>query len=146
MDAPDALKHVTIGGLAKAARVGVETIRYYQRRGLLEVPQTAGGYRGYGAAHVERLHFISRAKSVGFTLDEVAELLQLNDMSDRKRARRLAEEKIADMGTRIDHLESMVAALRHLVDACRHGAKDMPCPIIRMALEPERTPSGMLQE
>jgi len=139
MDAPDTPKHMTIGGLAKAGSVGVETIRYYQRRGLIEVPQAAAGYRNYGAAHAERLRFIRRAQSIGFTLDEIAELLRLNDTSDHKLARRLAEKKIADIGTRIAHLEFMAMALQHLVDACCHGGEDMPCPIIRMALEPEQS-------
>lgn len=126
---------MTIGRLASAASVGIETIRYYQRRGLIEMPPATGGYRNYGEAHAERLLFIRRAQSVGFTLEEIAELLRLNDTRDHRLARRLAEEKIADIGTRIAHLEAMVAALRHLVDTCHHGGEDMPCPIIRMALK-----------
>lgn len=137
MDMPDTRKHMTIAGLARSGSVGVETIRYYQRRGLIEVPAATAGYRNYGAAHAERLRFIRRAQSVGFTLEEIAELLRLNDTRDHRLARRLAEEKMADIATRIAHLESMVAALRHLVCACREGGEDMPCPIIRMALEPE---------
>lgn len=130
-------KRMTVARLAEAGDVGVESIRYYQRRGLIEVPSAASGYRHYNAAHVERLRFIRRAQSVGFALDEIGELLRLNDMRDHKVARHLAEGKIADIETRIAHLESMVAALRHLVGTCHHAGEDMPCPIIRMALNQE---------
>lgn len=129
----------TVGKLAAAAGVGVETVRYYQRRGLLVQPPAAAGYRRYNAVHLERLSFIKRAQGVGFTLEEIAELLTLNDTHDHRLARNLAGEKIRHIETRIAHLESMVGALRHLVDACHHGGEDMPCPIIRMALEPEPT-------
>lgn len=131
---------MTIGALAKAAGVGVETIRYYQRRRLIESPPAGTGYRSYGLEHAERILFIRRAQAVGFSLDEIEELLRLNDASDHQSARTLAERKIADIETRIDHLNSMAAALRHLVCACREGGDEMPCPIIRMALNPDTSP------
>lgn len=131
---------MTIGALAKASGVGVETIRYYQRRLLIESPPAQTGYRSYGPEHAERLLFIRRAQSVGFSLDEIEELLRLNDASDHQSARTLAERKIADIEVRIDHLNSMAAALKHLVCTCRAGGDDMPCPIIRMALNPDAAP------
>ncbi len=123
---------LTVGALAAAAGVGVETVRYYQRRGLLETPKAANGYRRYGAAHLERLGFIKRAQAIGFTLDEVAELLSLNDSRDHRIARALAKEKILDIEGRIAELERMADALRRLVRVCAHGGEGMPCPIINM--------------
>ncbi len=135
-------RRLTIGKLAAACGVGVETIRYYQRRGLLDVPAGANGYRAYDEHHAERLRFIRRAQAVGFTLEEAAELLRLNDSRDHRLARRHAEAKIADIETRIVHLQSMAAALRHLVRTCRDGGENAPCPIIRMALEDGETGKG----
>ncbi len=126
---------LTIGKLAKAADVGVETVRYYQRRGLLETPSGRSGYRAYRPAHVERLKFIKRAQSVGFTLNEIVELMSLDDHTDHRVARKLAQEKIRDIETRVAQLEKMAEALRHLVCECEKGRGALPCPIIRMSLE-----------
>lgn len=128
-------KSMTIGTLAKTAEVGVETIRFYQRRGLLDTPTTNGAYRHYGEAHVERLRFIRRAQGMGFSLEEIADLLSLNDSRDHATARAMAKEKIALIEERIARLDAMASALRTLVKVCEHGAKGMPCPIIRMALD-----------
>lgn len=125
---------LTIGQLASAAGVGVETVRYYQRRGLLEEPARGNGFRRYDASHLERLRFIKRAQAVGFQLEEVASLLQLNDLTDHARARTLAQEKIADVEARIRQLQTVADALRHLVRECEHHPDGVPCPIIRMAL------------
>ena len=127
---------MTIGKLAKAAGVGVETVRYYQRRRLLPTPGAARSYRRYGANHVERLLFIKRAQGIGFTLKEVAELLALNDTRDHRVARKLASQKIADIESRIAQMKKVANALRTLVRECECGGQDMPCPIIRMALKP----------
>jgi MerR family mercuric resistance operon transcriptional regulator len=126
----------TIGTLAKQAGVGVETVRYYQRRGLLAEPAAAGGYRRYDAAHLERLNFIKRAQGVGFTLEEIAELMTLNDTRDHRLARGLAAEKLRNIEARIEQLGKVADALRQLVHRCECGGQDMPCPIIRMALTP----------
>lgn len=126
----------TIGKLAKSAGVGVETVRYYQRRGLLAEPAAASGYRHYDTLHLERLNFIKRAQGVGFTLEEIAELMTLNDTRDHRLARSLASEKIRSIETRIEQLEKVADALRHLVRECECGGQEMPCPIIRMALTP----------
>jgi MerR family mercuric resistance operon transcriptional regulator len=126
----------TIGKLAKSAGVGVETVRYYQRRGLLAEPPAMGGYRRYDANHLERLNFIKRAQGVGFTLEEIGELMTLNDTRDHRLARGLASEKIRSIEARIDQLAKVADALRHLVRECECGGQEMPCPIIRMALTP----------
>ncbi len=126
----------TIGKLAQNAGVGVETVRYYQRRGLLAEPPAMGGYRRYDANHLERLNFIKRAQGVGFTLEEIGELMTLNDTRDHRLARSLASEKIRSIEARIDQLTKVADALRHLVRECECGGQEMPCPIIRMALTP----------
>ena len=126
----------TIGKLAKQAGVGVETVRYYQRRGLLAEPPAVAGYRRYDTLHLERLNFIKRAQGVGFTLEEISELMTLNDTRDHRLARQLAGEKIRNIETRIEQLNKVADALRQLVHRCECGGQDMPCPIIRMALTP----------
>ena len=91
--------------------------------------------RRYSDDHVDRLRFIKRAQTVGFTLEEIADLLSLNDHRDHHVARQLASEKIQDIELRITRLGKMADALRQLVHACECGGEDMPCPIIRMSLE-----------
>lgn len=129
---------LTIGKLAAAAGVNVETVRYYERRGLIAQPTSSGGYRHYSSEHVERLAFIRRAQGMGFSLDEIAELMQLNDMTDHLQARKLAETKIATIAERIAHLQQMQHALQHLVKTCKPGK---PCPIIDMALDDDASAS-----
>ena len=122
----------TIAGLAKEGGVGVETIRYYQRRGLLDTPVRAegpGSVRRYGEADLRRLRFIRAAQAAGFTLDEVAELLQLDATDDRARARELATLRIAALDARIAELQTARASLSRLAHHCAHGDKG-PCPII----------------
>jgi MerR family mercuric resistance operon transcriptional regulator len=125
----------TIGKLAREVGVGVETIRYYQRRGLLDAPDrpdgggSAGSIRRYGEAHLQRLRFIRTAQSAGFTLDKIAELLALDATDDRPRARALAAEQIATLDRRIAEMTEARNALHRLASAC--GASDEgPCPII----------------
>jgi MerR family mercuric resistance operon transcriptional regulator len=120
---------LTIAKLAKAGAVGVETIRYYQRRGLLAEPPRAGAVRRYGAADVRRLLFIRRAQAAGFTLDEIKELLALDSSHDRARVRALAGERLAALDAKIAELETARAALTRLSKACAAGKKG-PCPIL----------------
>lgn len=127
--------NLSIGKLAQAADVGVETVRYYQRRGLLETPSDKDGMRRYAEGHVDRLRFIKRAQTVGFTLEEIADLLALNDSRDHHAARQLASEKIRDIEVRIVRLGKMADALRQLVHQCECDGENMPCPIIRMSLD-----------
>lgn len=122
---------LTIGELAALAGVGVETIRFYQRKGLVpEPPKPSGAIRRYGAADVERLRFVKSAQSLGFSLDEVAELLRLEDGARCKEASYLAESKLADIRRKIAELSRMEAALSGLVAACHVGRSKVSCPLI----------------
>jgi MerR family mercuric resistance operon transcriptional regulator len=120
---------LTIGQLADEGGVGVETIRFYQRKGLLDLPARAGGIRRYDARDVRRLHFIKRAQAAGFTLAEIGELLALDAGEDRARARALAEQRIAALDEKIAELQAAKAALTRLAGECREG-RSGPCPII----------------
>ncbi|MBW8842732.1 MAG: MerR family DNA-binding protein [Sphingomonadales bacterium] len=124
---------MTIGKLAAAGGVGVETIRYYQRRGLLEEPprdEFYGGVRRYGGPDVQRLRFIRAAQGAGFTLDQIAELLELDATDDRARARALATERIAALDARIAELQEARTALARLARDCASSGAG-PCPILR---------------
>ena len=123
---------MTIGKLAAAADVGVETVRYYQRRGLLAQPERAdlyGGVRRYGEAEVQRLRFIRAAQGAGFTLEQIGELLALDAMDDRAKARALAVEQIATLDARITALTDARNALGRLAHDCAKGGAG-PCPIL----------------
>lgn len=126
---------LTIAGLAREGDVGVETVRYYQRRGLLETPDrpggsgASGGIRRYGIDDVRRLRFIRSAQAAGFTLEQIGELLALDATDDRARARELASERIAALDAKIEELERVRASLRHLAHECGNGSAG-PCPIL----------------
>ena len=120
---------MTIGRLAEAGGVGVETIRFYQRKGLLDVPSRAGGVRRYGSADVDRLRFIRHAQAAGFTLEQIRELLALDAGEDRERARELATERVAALDEQIKRLKEARASLKRLANEC--AATDSgPCPIL----------------
>ena len=124
-------KQLTIGALARETGVGVETVRYYQRRGLLREPERAyGRIRRYGPSDVARLHFIRTAKELGFSLDEVAELLRLDDGTDCDEARALAEKKLADVRQKIAVLGSIEHVLTKLVRECQQQEGSIHCPLI----------------
>ena len=136
------MERMTIGGLARAAGVHVETIRYYQRCGLLEVPRRApGSVRRYDEDTVRRLRFIRRAQALGFTLKEIAELLRLERTPDCGRAQRLAAAKLADVEAKLGDLARMRDALRALVRACAAGRDPRSCPIVK-SLAATRSPAG----
>ena len=121
---------LTIGGLAAAGGVGVETIRFYQRKGLLEQPTRDGGIRRYGSEDARRLRFIRQAQLAGFTLDQIKELLELDAKEDRARARELAQERIEVLDRKIAELNRARDALQRLARECGNG-KSGPCPILR---------------
>jgi MerR family mercuric resistance operon transcriptional regulator len=125
-------KPLTTGRLARRAGVGIDTVRFYERRGLLPAPaRTPAGYRVYGTPAVERIRFIRRAKSLGFSLDEIATLLDLQDKGGRKSAvKALARRKIGEIETRIDDLSRMRDVLRTLEADCTGRGKIAGCPII----------------
>lgn len=124
-------EELSIGRLAEAAGVNVETIRYYQRRGLLKEPaKPIGGHRRYSFAAARRVRFIKRAQQLGFTLDEITSLLALEDGRSCRETRSLAEQKLAIIESRIEDLSRMRGLLRALVTQCGEGTTQRACPII----------------
>lgn len=128
---PNPEKDMTIAKLARAAEVGVETVRYYQRRGLLPVPRAAGksSFRHYEASHLQTLRFIRRAQAAGFTLEEIKELLALDRTRDRARIRILASERLEALARQAQEIEESRQALQRLLGVCK-GSNRGPCPII----------------
>lgn len=127
---------LTIGKLAKAAGVTVETIRYYQRRDLLNEPvKPLGGQRRYAIEQVKRLIFIKRAQSLGFTLSEVRNLLDLDEAHTCTGTRELAVRKMSLIERKISDLSIMQQALSGLVQQCDVGGGGATCPIIDMMCE-----------
>lgn len=118
-----------ISELARSGSVGVETIRYYQRRGLLDEPPRADGVRRYGSDDARRLRFIRSAQGAGFTLEEIGELLALDATEDRERARVMASQRIAKLDSEILRLRAARTALARLATDCSTGDAG-PCPII----------------
>jgi MerR family transcriptional regulator, mercuric resistance operon regulatory protein len=127
---------MTIAGLACEGGVGVETVRYYQRRGLLDTPErpigggSSGSVRRYGTDSVRRLLFIRSAQAAGFTLEQIGELLALDATEDRARARQLATERIAALDAKIEELTRVRGSLHRLARECG-SASEGPCPILR---------------
>jgi len=125
----------TIAGLAREGGVGVETIRYYQRRGLLDTPERpqgpgrAGRIRRYGEEDARRLRFIRAAQQAGFTLEQIGALLVLDATDDRARVRELARDRIAALDAQIAPLQKARASLDHLAWKCGSGVAG-PCPIL----------------
>lgn len=124
---------LTIGRVAQQAGVGVETVRFYERQGILEEPpRRQSGYREYGEDAVARLRFIKRAKQLGFTLKEIKELLALrrDPSTPAAEVKRRAEAKIADIEMKVRSLQKMKKALLKLTTACsRHGTIS-ECPLL----------------
>jgi len=113
---------LTIGKLAAAEGVGVETVRYYQRRGLLSQPERRGsGYREYSEADRARLVFIRRAQRLGFTLAEITDLLGPAEASSAAEIATAAQAKLADVGRQVRELELLRCRLRRLLHVCEHG-------------------------
>jgi MerR family mercuric resistance operon transcriptional regulator len=128
-----------IGALARAAGVGVETIRYYQRVKLLGTPpRPYRGQRLYPPEYADRLRFIKRAQALGFVLDEIAVLLQLNDGTGHARARALAAKRLAAVEAKIADLAAIRGVLRELIRRCEHAEGRVPCPIIASLAPPDR--------
>ena len=120
---------MTIARLAAAVGVGVETVRYYQRRDLMVEPLKAGTTRRYGPDDVRRLHFIRQAKAAGFTLEEIKELLALDATGDRVKVRGLAQDRVKALDAQIRSLKQSRDALRKLAAACAKS-EEGPCPIL----------------
>lgn len=123
--------HLTIGALAAEAGVNVETIRFYQRKGLLPEPERPyGSIRRYGPTEVSRVRFIKAAQRIGFTLDEIAQLLQLEDGTQCAQARDIAQHKLAEVRQKLDSLNRMEATLAQLVKRCGASRGEVSCPLI----------------
>lgn len=122
-------RSLTVGKLAAAGGVGVETIRFYQRKGLIGVPTRENGIRRYGSEDVRRLRFIKQAQAAGFTLEEIGELLELDAGQDRARARALARSRIEALDARIADLQRARNALERVAKECGKGGTG-PCPIL----------------
>jgi MerR family copper efflux transcriptional regulator len=125
---------LTIGAVARRAGVAIDTIRYYEREGLLPEPaRRPSGYRSYGEDTVAQLRFIRRAKNLGFTLEEIRELLALS--ADRQRGvkavKQRAQRRLAEIEARIAELERVRAGLAELIEACPGHGAPAQCPILR---------------
>lgn len=121
----------TIGTLAKTTDVHVETIRYYQRRGLIAEPlKPLGGIRRYDETHARRLRFIKHAQALGFSLDEVADLLALEDGRHCREAERIGTRKLAVVRARIAQLHRVEQALATLMEQCHCNRGKVHCPLI----------------
>ena len=133
----------TIGRIATASGVGVETIRFYEREGLLPEPErSASGYRLYTDDAVARLRFIQRAKQLGFTLDEVRRLLTLADVAGPSaEVRALAADKLAIIDARLRDLGRMREALADLVECCDGSGSAASCPIIQALVDGDDAPA-----
>ena len=127
-----------IGEVAKAAEVGIDAVRFYEREGLLPAPaRRPSGYRDYSPDAVLDLRFIRRAKQLGFSLREVSELLSINREPDASAGdvKKLAEEKLADLEDKIRSLQRMKQALREVAKSCPGSGPTSACPILRSLTE-----------
>lgn len=130
---------LSIGSLAQSAGVNVETIRFYQRRGLLDEPaKPLGGQRRYAPTAATRVRFIKRAQQLGFTLEEVKGLLRLEDGQNCRETRLLAEHKLALIEVRITDLGRMRRLLKALIAECVEGRRPRSCPIIATLSAPQK--------
>jgi MerR family mercuric resistance operon transcriptional regulator len=120
---------LTIGKLAEAGGVGVETVRFYQRKELLPIPQRDGGIRRYDEEDLRRLRFIRKAQQAGFTLEEIRELIALDSGQDRHRAHEMACKRLARLDAQIAELQRARTSLQRLAKDCANGTSDA-CPIL----------------
>jgi MerR family mercuric resistance operon transcriptional regulator len=137
---------MTIAKLARAANLGVETVRYYQRRGLMPVPRAAGNsaYRQYDDGHLKTLLFIRRAQTAGFTLEVIKELLSLDRSKDRDRIRNLASQRLEALARQAEELEASRQALQRLLSVCQKTNRG-PCPIIEAFSPDAANPAQHIQ-
>ena len=124
------MRAMRISDLSRSAGVGVETVRFYQRKGLLAAPGPGGtGGRHYGPEDARRLRFVRRAQAAGFTLAQIGELIDLDRRDDRARAREMARDRIVALDAEIARLEAARTSLRKLARDCAGGGAG-PCPIL----------------
>lgn len=121
----------TIRKLADTAGVGVEAVRYYQRSGLLAAPNRVdGGFRQYSSDDVRRLRFIKRSQALGYSLEDIAQLLSLSTTRDQLRVREITRQRVAEIRERMADLQSMASALENLADCCAQAPEGSACSII----------------
>lgn len=137
------LENLSIGAFAKAAGVTVETVRFYQRKGLLPEPyRPYGSIRRYGGAEVARVRFVKSAQRLGFSLDEIGELLRLEDGTHCTEASILAEHKLKDVRDKLAELTRMEVVLSKLVRACHMRKGNVSCPLIETLQSGNQLPPG----
>jgi MerR family transcriptional regulator, mercuric resistance operon regulatory protein len=140
----ESLPCLTIGRIAAETGVGIEAIRYYHRRGLLPEPKrTDGRIRRYGPHEIERLRFIKSAQKIGFSLDEIGTLLQLDDGSGCAQARKLASHKLEEVRSRLESLVRLEQVLSELVGRCESSRGRVGCPLIAALGSVEEPPTGV---
>lgn len=126
------MNNLGIGAVAKRAGVGIDTVRYYERAGLIAPPaRLASGYRRYGEVDVARLRFIKRAQALGFTLKEVRDLLALSAQRDVSRVKRSAQAKLEDVEDKLQALTRIRDGLQTLISACPGHGRASACPILK---------------
>lgn len=119
----------TIGKLAESAGVGIETLRFYQRKGLLDIPEPTGKGRQYHQAHLRRVIFIKSAQAAGFTLKEIKQLMAMDATQHHDKARQLALERLTAIDAQLTQLQAARTVLKQLAHDCEHS-RNQPCPII----------------
>jgi MerR family copper efflux transcriptional regulator len=130
---------LSIGQLAQRAGVAIDTVRYYERNALLApAGRLASGYRRYGETELKRLRFIRRAKALGFSLDDIRELLTLSDERDVAQVKRAAQRRLDDIERRIAELERVRTGLTTLISACPGHGKAEACPILNALSQEDR--------
>lgn len=132
------MSNFSIGKLADSAGVAIDTVRYYERNGLLQpAGRLASGYRRYGEAELRRLRFIRRAKALGFSLEDIRTLLELSAERSVAKVKRAAQLKLANIEARIAELERVGAGLRKLIAACPGHGRAEACPILNALTDEE---------
>ena len=133
------MSSLSIGELAKRAGVAIDTVRYYERDGLLApAGRLPSGYRRYGETQVQRLRFIRRAKVLGFSLEDIRTLLSLSEQSNVAEIKQVAQSKLADIEQRIAELQRIGAGLRSLITACPGHGRAQACPILNALSQEEQ--------
>lgn len=139
------MKSMKIGEVSKRSGVGIETIRYYEREGLLQEPQRRpSGYRQYDESTISRLDYIRRAKELGFTLAEIRELLELSSAAHAgcNRIRQRAEAKIANIESKIRNLQNIKRSLRRIMQQCKTNSSLRDCPLVHSAQDASGASDG----
>lgn len=133
------MSNLSIGQLARHTGVAVDTVRYYERNGLLEpAGRLASGYRRYGEAELKTLRFIRRAKALGFTLEDIRGLLELSAERNVAKVKRAAQSKLADIEARIAELQRVRGGLHKLIAACPGHGRAEACPILNALNDEEQ--------